>query len=105
MGTQQTRSGSTSIDEQVRAILAQVFGVDHDRVSDDAYLGVDLGADVLDQVEIECELEDAFSVFFDEGEFEIGRQTRVRDVVAQLRVKLDAKAAKRAVVAEAEDRS
>lgn len=102
MSAQHTPSADAPVEEQVRAIIAAVFGVEDERVSDDAYLGVDLGADVLDQVELECELEDAFSIFFDEGEFEVGRQTRVRDVVAQVRGKLDAKAAARA---DAEGRS
>ena len=102
MSAQQTHSHVVSVEEQVLAIIAAVFVVEGDRVTDDAYLGVDLGADVLDQVELECELEDAFSIYFDEGEFEFSRQTRVRDVVAQVRGKLNAKGA---AIAKAEGRS
>ncbi|MBB2959893.1 phosphopantetheine-binding protein [Methylobacterium sp. R2-1] len=105
MSAQHTQSAAASVEEQVRTIIAAVFGVETERVSDDAYLGVDLGADALDQVELECELEDAFSIFFEEGEFEFGRQTRVRDIAAQVRGKLDAKVAKDAALAEAESRS
>lgn len=104
MSAQHTNSAAASVEEQVRTIIATVFGVEGDRVTDDAYLGVDLGADALDQVELECELEDAFSIFFNEGEFEFGRQTRVRDVVAQVRDKVDAKAASRAALAGTEGR-
>ena len=102
MSAQHVPSADAPVEEQVRAIIAAVFDVEAERVSDDAYLGVDLGADVLDQVELECELEDAFSIYFDEGEFEFSRQTRVRDVVAQVRGKLNAKGA---AVAKAEGRS
>ncbi|MRI57379.1 acyl carrier protein [Methylobacterium sp. DB1607] len=105
MNAQHTHGSPAAVEEQVRAIIATVFDVEDERVSDDAYLGVDLGADVLDQVELECELEDAFSIFFDEGEFEFSRRTRVRDVVEQVRGKLDAKAAKDAALADAEGRS
>lgn len=95
MNAQPTNIASATIEERTRAVIAAALEVEIERVVDDAYLGVDLGADVLDQVEIECELEDAFSIFFDEGEFEFGRQTRVRDLAAQVRRKLDAKAAGR----------
>lgn len=105
MSAQRADNSALSVEEQVRTIIATVFGVEGDRVTDDAYLGVDLGADVLDQVELECELEDAFSIYFDEGEFEFRRQTRVRDVLTQVRNKLDAKAGSRAALADAESRS
>ncbi|CAB4953424.1 unannotated protein [freshwater metagenome] len=76
------------VSERVRKIIASVIEVEIERVTDDAYLGVDLGADVLDQVELEVEIEDEFDVRFADDEFEIKRQTRVCDVIAQVQRKL-----------------
>lgn len=78
-----------AIAEAVRTIIAEAIEVEDERITDDAYLVVDLGADVLDAVEIEVEIEDRFRISFADGEFEIGRGTRVRDLIALAQAKLD----------------
>lgn len=50
----------SSIEEQVKSIVAEQLGVKEDEVTNDASFVDDLGADSLDTVELVMELEDEF---------------------------------------------
>jgi acyl carrier protein len=49
-----------SIEDRVKRVIAEQFGVDPTTITDDSNLAADHGADSLDQVEIGMGLEDEF---------------------------------------------
>lgn len=57
-----------SVDERVLRIVVEILAAEPERHVPEAYLMQDLGADSLDFVEIESELEDAFAIRFTDEE-------------------------------------
>jgi acyl carrier protein len=66
------------IEPRVHKIIAQVLGVESDRVRNDAVLVTDLDADSLDQVELLMTMEQEFGLSFGQATVKL---TTVRDVV------------------------
>ena len=60
----------SSIEEQVKSIVAEQLGVKEDEVTNDASFVDDLGADSLDTVELVMALEEEFGVEVPEEELE-----------------------------------
>jgi len=50
------------IDQKVKSIIIEQFGVDAEEVTNQAHFVNDLGADSLDTVELVLELEEQFSI-------------------------------------------
>lgn len=57
-----------TIDERVRAVIAQELAVDPIDVTRDAQLGEQLGADSLDAIELTLRLEEEFAIEIPDGE-------------------------------------
>lgn len=74
---------AADIPTEVRHILVDMLGIEPAKVTDNAMLIDDLGADSLDVVEIAMELEDAFQIEIPDASAE--RFVTVGDVVAYLR--------------------
>ena len=68
----------SSIEEQVKSIVAEQLGVKEDEVTNDASFVDDLGADSLDTVELVMALEEEFGVEVPEDEVEPVRDMVVR---------------------------
>lgn len=68
--------------EKVKAILVEELGVDEDKVTKDANIIDDLGADSLDVVEMIMALEDAFDITVNDDEAQ--KLRTVQDVVAYI---------------------
>ena len=60
----------SSIEEQVKAIVAEQLGVKEDEVTNDAFFVDDLGADSLDTVELVMALEEEFETEIPDEEAE-----------------------------------
>ena len=60
----------SSIEEQVKSIVAEQLGVKEDEVTNDASLVEDLGADSLDTVELVMALEEEFETEIPDEEAE-----------------------------------
>lgn len=56
--------------EKVKAILAEQFDVDEDKISEDTDLQEDLGADSLDVVDLLMSIEDEFEIEVPDDEIE-----------------------------------
>ncbi|MBQ7505622.1 MAG: acyl carrier protein [Ruminococcus sp.] len=56
--------------EKVRAILAEQFDVDEDKIAEDTDLQEDLGADSLDVVDLLMSIEDEFEIEVPDDEIE-----------------------------------
>ena len=56
--------------EKVKAILAEQFDVDEDKIAEDTDLQEDLGADSLDVVDLLMSIEDEFEVEVPDDEIE-----------------------------------
>lgn len=54
----------TTTNDRVRKLLIEHLGVDAEKVTDDAIVTDDLGADSLDLVEVEMAIEDEFGFRF-----------------------------------------
>jgi acyl carrier protein len=78
-----TVAKAADIPTEVRRILVELLGIEPAKVTDDAMLVGDLGADSLDVVEIAMELEDAFQIEIPDASAE--KFVTVGDVVAYLR--------------------
>lgn len=72
----------SSIDQQVRGIIAQQLGVDLSKVIDEANFVNDLNADSLDLVELIMELEETFDVEVPESTME--KLQTVGEVIAYI---------------------
>ena len=59
--------------EKVKAILAEQFDVEEDKVTADTDLQEDLGADSLDVVDLLMSIEDEFGVEVPDDEIEVRR--------------------------------
>ncbi len=70
--------GINDIEPRVHQIIAQVLGVESDRVRNDAVLATDLAADSLDQVELLMTMEQEFGLSFSQATVKL---TTVREVV------------------------
>lgn len=68
--------------EKVKAILVEELGVDEDKVTKDANIIDDLGADSLDVVEMIMALEDAFDITVNDDEAQ--KLRTVQDVVTYI---------------------
>ncbi len=68
--------------EKVKAILVEELGVDEDKVTKDAHIIDDLGADSLDVVEMIMALEDAFDITVNDDEAQ--KLRTVQDVVTYI---------------------
>ena len=64
--------------ENVQKIIAENLNIDKEKVTLEANLADDLGADSLDAVEIVMDLEDCFGVSFDDAEDKV---KTVKDLV------------------------
>jgi acyl carrier protein len=53
---------AATLPERVRTIIADLYDVPHDAVTDEKHLVDDLGADSLDQVELVMALEEDFGI-------------------------------------------
>ena len=74
--------------EQLKALLAEQFGVDAESITKETSFEEDLGADSLDLVDMSMALEEVFGV--DElTEEEIGGITTVGDLVRFLQSRVD----------------
>ena len=60
--------------EKVKAILAEQFDVEEDKITADTDLQEDLGADSLDVVDLLMSIEDEFEVEVPDEEIETSRQ-------------------------------
>ena len=60
----------SSVEDQVRAIIAEQFGVTADKIENDASFVDDLGADSLDTVELVMALEEEFETEIPDEEAE-----------------------------------
>ena len=69
----------SSIEEQVKSIVAEQLGVKEDEVTNDASFVDDLGADSLDTVELVMALEEAFETDIPGEEAE--KMTRVPQAI------------------------
>lgn len=78
-----TVAKAADIPAEVRRILVELIGIEPERVTDNAMLVGDLGADSLDVIEIAMELEDVFDIAIPDASAE--RFVTVGDVVAYLR--------------------
>ena len=67
----------SSIEEQVKAIVAEQLGVKEDEVTNDASFVDDLGADSLDTVELVMALEEEFGMEIPDEDAE--KITRVKE--------------------------
>ena len=74
--------------EQLKALLAEQFGVEANTITMDTTFEEDLGADSLDLVDMSMALEEVFGVE-ELTEEEIGGITTVGDLVRFLQNKLD----------------
>lgn len=78
-----------SVEGRVLKVIADILTPDPERLTDDAYLVQDLGADSLDFVEIEVALEEEFGFLLDpEDSDELARVIRIGDVAPIVRRKL-----------------
>ena len=69
----------SSVEQQVKAIVAEQLGVKAEQVTSDASFVDDLGADSLDTVELVMALEEEFEIEIPDEDAE--KITRVREVV------------------------
>lgn len=69
-----------TIEDRVRAVIAQELAVDLAEVTSDARLGEQLGADSLDAIELTLRLEEEFAIEIPDAEAE--HLVRVGDIVA-----------------------
>lgn len=65
--------------EKIRAIICEQFELDEDRVTMDASLNGDLGADSLDVVDLAMSIEDEFDIEFPDSE--VDNMKTVADLV------------------------
>jgi acyl carrier protein len=79
LGFTQRPSAQEDFDDEIRALIAKHLGIDVGRVTDEAHLGDDLGADWLDRLELLILIEDQF----DCGEITDGDADRI-EVVGDL---------------------
>lgn len=73
-------------DEIIRSIIAEKLVCDISEVTDEKSLVQDLGADSLDKVEIDCELEKRFGIFISDDDIETLKT--VGDVVSHVNEKI-----------------
>ena len=76
--------------EGVTRIITGILGVEESRVTDDADLMDDLGADSLDYIDVQMECEDEFGIQITEDEVD-GVRT-VADLIQLVEKKIDAPA-------------
>ena len=79
----------SSIEEQVKGIVAEQLGVKEDEVTNDASFVDDLGADSLDTVELVMALEEEFETEIPDED--AGNIARVKDAVNYITEKSVAK--------------
>lgn len=72
---------ATDVEARVRRVIVESLGVDESEVVPTAQLGLNLGADSLDVVEIAIDLEREFGVEISDDAFD-GSSRTVGDVVA-----------------------
>ena len=72
----------SNIQEKVKGIIVEQFGVDEDQVTEDAAFVDDLGADSLDQVELVMALEEEFGLEIPDEDAE--KIARVKDAVSYI---------------------
>lgn len=78
-----------SVEERIRSVIAEILNPDPVRLTDDAYLVDDLGADSLDFIEFEIALEEQFQFEIAPDESaELARAIRVGDIAPVVRRKL-----------------
>ncbi len=77
----------SSIEQQVKAIVAEQLGVKEEEVTNDASFVDDLGADSLDTVELIMEFEKTFDVTIEDEEAE--KIQTVGDAVTYLKANTD----------------
>lgn len=75
-------AATITIADQVRQIIGKHLGCEPHRVTDDAELRDDLGADGLDSVELAMKVEEAFDITLTDDEVE--RWETVGDVIASV---------------------
>lgn len=78
----------SSVEQQVKAIVAEQLGVKAEQVTNAASFVDDLGADSLDTVELIMEFEKAFNVTIDDADAE--KIQTVGDAVSYLSQKAEA---------------
>ena len=76
----------SSIEQQVKAIVAEQLGVKEEEVTNDASFVDDLGADSLDTVELVMEFEDEFEINIPDEDAE--KIQTVGDAVKYIKAKL-----------------
>lgn len=70
-----------NVHEQIVSILSSQLGVDESKIVNDAKLGIDLGADSLDLIEIEMSLEEKLDVpFLEDKDYAITVDSTVGDL-------------------------
>ena len=74
---------SDDIAARIRAVLAEHLGIDLGKVTDDALLVDDLGADSLDIFELELVFEDEFEIHLNFPKAEISQVSDVIDLIRQ----------------------
>lgn len=82
-----------NVNEAVKRILVEHLGVDETKVTPDATLVDDLGADSLDMVELTMAFEEEFSIEIpdDEATEKLGMTVTVKEAEDFITAKLDAK--------------
>lgn len=72
--------------EKLRVMLAEQFGVEEEKITEESSFIDDLGADSLDIVELVMNIEEEFDIQVEDSDAE--RITTVKDVVEYLRENL-----------------
>jgi len=72
-------------DERIKEIIAEQLGIEPSKVTDDAHIYDDLGADSLDQVELIMLFEEEYDIEISESETE--RYLVVSDIIAKIKEK------------------
>ncbi|MGK5094260.1 acyl carrier protein [Deltaproteobacteria bacterium TL4] len=77
------------LQEEIKAILASLFGVSADEITPDANFVDDLGADSMDALEIIMRMEDKYQITVDQGC--LPEMTNLRKVTTLVQSLLQAK--------------